>query len=99
MHLASSSDGKPRGQHRDPGRGFLRPLSSLGAGTSGEIADVLPDSNGRTDRLLALGVTPGASVTLLQRFPGIVFLCDQTELAVERDVAEAILIHPQEEHS
>jgi len=92
MHLASSSDGKPRGQHRDPGRGFLRPLSSLGAGTSGEIADVLPDSNGRTDRLLALGVTPGAAITVLQTFPGVVFLCDQTELAVERGVADAILV-------
>ena len=50
----------------------------------------------RADRLLALGVTPGATVTLLQRFPGIVFLCDQTELAVERDVAEAVLVRPLE---
>ena len=46
------------------------------------------------DRLLALGVTPGATVTMLQTFPGIVFLCDQTELAVERAVADAILIKP-----
>jgi Fe2+ transport system protein FeoA len=53
---------------------------------------------GRADRLLALGVTAGATVTLLQRFPGIVFLCDQTELAVERDVAAAILVRPVEGH-
>ena len=46
----------------------------------------------RVDRLLALGVTPGATVTVLQTFPGVIFLCDQTELAVERTVAEAILI-------
>ena len=33
---------------------------------------------------------------VLQTFPGIVFLCDQTELAVERGVADAILVRVQE---
>jgi Fe2+ transport system protein FeoA len=54
--------------------------------------EVRSHASGRTDRLLGLGVTPGATVTVLQRFPGIVFLCDQTELAVERGVADAILV-------
>jgi len=31
--------------------------------------------------------------------PGIVFLCDQTELAVERDVADAVIVRLEEEHS
>ena len=34
---------------------------------------------------------------MLQTFPGVVFLCDQTELAVERGVADAILVRPMEE--
>jgi Fe2+ transport system protein FeoA len=61
-------------------------------GTRGAIVEVRPHAGGRADRLLALGVTPGASVIVLQTFPGIVFLCDQTELAVERTVADAILV-------
>jgi Fe2+ transport system protein FeoA len=44
------------------------------------------------DRLLSLGVTPGAGVVVLQTFPGIVFLCDQTELAVERSVVSSIRV-------
>jgi len=56
------------------------------------VREVRSHANGRTDRLLALGVTPGATVTVLQTFPGVVFLCDQTELAVERGVADAILV-------
>jgi len=56
------------------------------------IVDVLTHSDQRAGRLLALGVTPGARITVLQTFPGIVFLCDQTELAVERDVARTILV-------
>ena len=39
-----------------------------------------------------LGLPLYLSVTMLQTFPGIVFLCDQTELAVERGVARAILV-------
>ena len=72
-----------------------RVLSSLAVGTRGVIAEVSRGGE-RVDRLLSLGVTPGAAVIVLQTFPGIVFLCDQTELAVERGVADAILVRPSE---
>jgi Fe2+ transport system protein FeoA len=81
MHLASDSRS-------------ARPLLSLREGTRARIVEVCADNSGRADRLLALGVTPGALVTVMQTFPGVVFLCDQTELAVERDVAAAILVRP-----
>jgi Fe2+ transport system protein FeoA len=64
------------------------------AGETGVIVGVLPDPNGRADRLGALGVTPGARVRVLQTFPGIVFQCDETELAVERAVARVIMVGP-----
>lgn len=86
VHLAFSSDGR-------------RPVSSLQEGAKGVVVEVRAHADGRADRLLALGVTPGASVVVLQTFPGIVMLCDQTELAVERQVADAILVRPQETRS
>ena len=70
----------------------LRPLASLRPGSRGTIARVLRDLTPRAERLAAMGVTPGAAVTVLQTFPGIVFECDQTELAVERLVARSILV-------
>ncbi len=73
-----------------------RPLSELGAGSTGRIVEVRSFRGDRVERLLALGVTPGASVRVLQTMPGIVFLCDQTELAVERDVARIIVVKPVE---
>ena len=69
-----------------------RRLSSVAPGTSGKVVRVSRENPDRADRLMALGVTPGAAVTVLQRFPGVVFLCDHTELAVEPAVARAILI-------
>ena len=68
------------------------PLSDLAPGDSGVIARVTRDLTGRAERLGALGVFPGASVVVLQTFPGIVFQCDQTEMAVERRVASSILV-------
>ena len=84
---ASSGSKRPRD------RGVV-PLSSLKAGYRGVIVDVRASQDGRADRLLALGVTPGALVTVMQTFPGIVFLCDQTELAVERAIGDVILVQP-----
>ena len=89
LHLVSSSNG-------------VRPLSALAEATRGTVVDVRHSGGSlevRIDRLLALGITPGAAVTVLQTFPGVVFLCDQTELAVERAVADAILVRPVENAS
>jgi DtxR family Mn-dependent transcriptional regulator len=71
----------------------VRPLSSLNAGDSGVVTKVVRDSEARADRLAALGVTPGARIRVLQTFPGIVFQCDETELAVERGVARSVLVN------
>jgi len=83
MRLAFSSD-------------HATPLSSLAEGEHAVVVGVRGDSAGRVERLLALGVTPHARVSMLQRFPGVVFLCDQTELAVERAVADGILVRLEE---
>ena len=69
-----------------------RRLSSLKVGSAGVVLRVIRDAAGRAERLRALGVTPGARIRLLQRFPGFVFECDQTELAVEPEVARAIVV-------
>jgi Fe2+ transport system protein FeoA len=68
------------------------PLSGLAAGSKGRIVRVVRDLTSRAERLAALGVSAGARIHVLQTFPGIVFECDQTELAVERAVARTILV-------
>ena len=73
------------------------PLSALAPGAKATIVDVRGPSPERTGRLFAMGVTPGAPVVVLQTFPAYVFSCDQTELAVERDVADLIFVTPLEE--
>ena len=74
-------------------------LGDLPVGARGVVVEIAASNEGRMDRLLALGVTPGARVSVLQTFPGVVFLCDQTELAVERSVANSIFVRAEEGQS
>ncbi|HEX6974986.1 MAG TPA: FeoA family protein [Vicinamibacterales bacterium] len=85
---------RSRRQLADEGdvRSDLLSLASLEPGTVGRVARVTRDLTGRAERLAALGVSPGAAIRVLQTFPGIVFECDQTEMAVERAVARAIFV-------
>ncbi len=53
---------------------------------------MLREDPDRAERLAALGVTPGARIRVLQTFPGVIFECDLTHIAVEPDVAAAILV-------
>ncbi len=69
-----------------------RRLASLRVGARGVVVRIVGDRRDRAERLVALGVTPGARVRVLQRFPGFVFECDETELAVEPAVARVILV-------
>ncbi len=67
-------------------------LAALRTGTRGHVTGVIRDLTGRAERLAALGVTQGAAVRVLQTFPVIVFECDQTEVAIERAMARAVLV-------
>jgi len=86
MRVVCSSDG-------------VVPLSTLAAGARGVVMAVRGAQFGRADRLLSLGVTPGARVAVLQTYPAFVFLCDQTELAIERAVADAVFVKELERAS
>jgi Fe2+ transport system protein FeoA len=72
-------------------------LTALAVGAHAIVHGVSDPAHARVERLLSLGITAGAVVTMLQTFPGVVFFCDQTELAVERAVADAILVRPMED--
>ena len=74
------------------GEAHAVPLSTLTRSRRGRIVRVTRDLTGRAERLAALGVTAGAAVHVLQTFPVMVFECDQTEMAIERAMARAILV-------
>jgi Fe2+ transport system protein FeoA len=68
-----------------------RTLAGLAAGAEGVVERLQGDPELLT-RLTAQGLAPGVSVHLLQRAPTFVIEVGETTLAIERRVAEAILL-------
>jgi Fe2+ transport system protein FeoA len=87
----------PRQPDVATGEAHAVPLSTLTRSRKGRIVRVTRDLTGRAERLAALGVTAGAAVHVLQTFPVMVFECDQTEMAIERAMARAILVVVEQE--
>ncbi len=68
------------------------PLSRLEAGRTAKIAYISTSSHPRLHKLTSFGLTPGVSLKVHQKFPSFVISCEQTELALEEDVASDIYV-------
>lgn len=86
----------PEGDCCRQAREELKPIvvstEQLSVGESARVAYLSSGEQGRLLRLSALGITPGVTIRLLQRWPSFVFQCDQTEIALEQDVARHIYV-------
>jgi ferrous iron transport protein A len=76
-----------------------QPVTALRAGESAIIARVAARMPERLVKLSGLGVMPGARVTLVQRQPAVVLRIAETTIALDRDVADDILIEPARRES
>ena len=64
----------------------------LDVGESATIAYLCAREHTRMLKLSALGIVPGNHLKLLQKWPSCVLQCDETEIAVEEDVARNIYV-------
>jgi len=71
-----------------------RPLTALAAGATATIARIVSPDPGSLVKMSSLGLMPGARVRLVQKRPAIVLQVGQTTVALDRDLAEAILVEP-----
>jgi len=68
------------------------PLSKLSAGDVARIVYVLTREHPQLHKLMAFGVTPGAKVSVHQVFPSFVIQVDQTQVALESEIAKEIFV-------
>ena len=81
---------------------ILTQLSSVGAaivnlcdlkpGERGRVAYIRPKDHARLHRLTGFGIVPGVTVTLHQTYPAFCIKFEETELAIDPDVAEDIFV-------
>jgi len=69
-------------------------LSSMRPGQSAEVVALEAPDRAGCRRLFALGLVPGARLTLIQRFPTYVFTVGRTTIAVDGEMARGIRVAP-----
>ncbi len=67
-------------------------VADLKVGQKGSIAYLHSHDQSRTQKLMAMGVCPGASLHLLQRRPSFVFQIGHSQFAVDEELARGIYI-------
>ncbi len=68
------------------------PLSRLKNGQVGKVADISTPKLDQLQKLTAMGILPGTSISILQTYPTYVFQSGQTQFAVDKDIADAIYV-------
>ena len=72
----------------------VRTLGELAHGEAGRVVCVGSEGAGLPSTLAAFGLVPGAEIRLVQRRPACVVRVDETELALDGDMADEILVVP-----
>ncbi len=70
------------------------PLTRLPTGGTGRIVRIVHDADGHWRKLTALGVTPGAVVHLVQKFPTCVLQIGYSTIALDHQLASQIEVEP-----
>ncbi len=86
----------PEGECCRQARDELKPIvvscDQLRVGESARIAYFSTREHSRLLKLSSLGISPGISMKLIQKWPAFVIQCEETEIALEPEVAKNIYV-------
>jgi DtxR family Mn-dependent transcriptional regulator len=71
----------------------VAPLCDGKPGDQGAVAYLATRDNREVQKMMAMGILPGAKIELIQRFPSYVFQVGHSQFAVDRPLAEIIYVH------
>jgi DtxR family Mn-dependent transcriptional regulator len=70
----------------------ISPLIDLKANQKAKIAYIHTKDHKKLQKLMAMGIFPGAAITLLQKFPSYVLQIRQSQFAMDKELAESIFV-------
>jgi DtxR family transcriptional regulator, Mn-dependent transcriptional regulator len=79
-------------QARDELKPIVVSCDQLQVGESARVAYFSTREHSRLLKLSALGISPGISIRLIQKWPAYVVQCEETEIALEPEVAKNIYV-------
>ena len=75
------------------------PLTKLHKGDAATIVSLSTRKIQQLRKLMVFGIFPGAMVKVLQTFPAFVLQIEYTQLALDREIAEKIIVNKYPEKS
>lgn len=78
---------------------LVSPLAELASGQKGKIAYIYAPESSKLQKLINMGILPGASICLIQSFPSYVFQIGQAQFAIDKEIADAIYVRLMEAES
>lgn len=70
----------------------LKPVSELDKGFKGEVAHIKTKDRKKLQKIMSMGLLPGSSIEIIQTFPSFVFQVGQSQLAVDKEIADEIFV-------
>jgi len=67
-------------------------MTRLNVNQTGKIVHINTTDHKKLQKIIAMGVLPGISITLLQKFPSYVFQIGQSQFAIDKELAENIFV-------
>ncbi|OIO35386.1 MAG: hypothetical protein AUJ74_06490 [Candidatus Omnitrophica bacterium CG1_02_44_16] len=69
---------------------IISSLDNLRVGQKGKVAYLHTHNHKRLQKIMAMGILPGMTVSLIQKFPSYVLQIGNSQFAIDRDIASAI---------
>jgi len=79
-------------KRKEVGEPVVSALADLSPGQGGRIAYILSSQSNEVQKLVSIGILPGTSVQLIQRYPSYVFKVGNTQYAVDKEIASQIYV-------
>ncbi|MCR2044666.1 FeoA family protein [Anaerosalibacter massiliensis] len=70
----------------------MKTLANIEKGFEGSIVEIKTNRDDIIRKMMAMGVFPGSSVKVIQTFPSYVFQVGYTQIAVDKEIADTILV-------
>ncbi len=70
----------------------VRPLCDARPESEGTVAYLATKDNRKVQKLIAMGILPGANIKVIRQFPSYVFQVGYSQFAVDRPLAEVIYV-------
>ena len=67
-------------------------LATMKTGQAGTVASLETKDDAILRKLMAMGVMPGVSITLEQRFPAYIITAGRTRAALDKETAQIIYV-------